>query len=87
MEVKEEGGCLLKEGVFSSSHMDFRGFAVSSEETNAISCKLANEIGLHQKYVIIDQQLILLTATTKNVLNSPQTLFLMRRSDLGTRLL
>ena len=30
---------------------DFLGCA---EEANAMPCKLANEIGLHQKYVIID---------------------------------
>ena len=33
---------------------DFLGCAVNSEEANATPSKLASEIGLHQKYVIID---------------------------------
>ena len=40
---------------------DFLGCAVHSEEANTMPCKLANEIGLHQKHAIIVQQLILLT--------------------------
>ena len=54
------------------------GRAVNSELANAISCELVHEIGLHQKYVIIDLFNCWL-GTTKKALTSHQILFLMRR--------
>ena len=70
MEVEERRGCLLEGDIFSGTYStslvlrphpltkkgsgDFLGSVVNSIETNSKPCKLANEIGLHQKYVIID---------------------------------
>ena len=70
MEVEEDGGRLLEGDIFLGTYGtslvprphpltrkesgDFLGCAVNSIETNAMPCKLASEIGLHQKYAIID---------------------------------
>ena len=70
MEVEEGGGRLLEGDIFLGTYGtslvprphpltrkesgDFLGCVVNSIETNAMPCKLASEIGLHQKYAIID---------------------------------
>ena len=60
LEVEEGGRHLLEGGIFWELTVlvlypgDFLNFTVNSEEANALPCKLANEIALHQKHIIID---------------------------------